>query len=161
MKGSGGASGPATDAPTISLSAALLPRTYFGLGLAGSRRFNAHENEISERQNRVTATPREALSSASTELMRNPCEPHHGTAAADPPIAAVVKYRCFVFQVFQRARFCACIGWAMRYRTVRRSVITLNRTRQTPTRRRNAISSRASRICSPSARGTSRIARRA
>jgi tetratricopeptide (TPR) repeat protein len=46
-----------------------------------------------------------------TELMRDPCEPHHGTAAADPSISAVVKYRCFVFQVFQRACLCACSGW--------------------------------------------------
>jgi hypothetical protein len=33
-------------------------------------------------------------------------------AAADPPIAPVAKYRCFVFHVFQRAYFFACSGWA-------------------------------------------------
>ena len=32
--------------------------------------------------------PRYALSFASTELMRDPCQPHHGMAAAHPPIKA-------------------------------------------------------------------------
>jgi hypothetical protein len=52
---------------------------------------NAQENEISGDQNHVTAMPRYALSFASAELMRDLCEPRHGTAAADPPIAAVAK----------------------------------------------------------------------
>jgi hypothetical protein len=42
----------------------------------------------------------------------NLCEPHHGMDAADPPIAAVAKYLCFVFRMFQSARFCACSSWA-------------------------------------------------
>ena len=40
--------------------------------------------------------------------MRNLCEPHHGTAADDPPIAAVAEYRCFVFQMFQEGSL-ACM----------------------------------------------------
>ena len=69
------------------------------------------KSEISGRQNHVTAMRRYALFFANSELVRDPCEPHHGTTAADPSIAAVVRYLCFVFQMFQRARFCACIGW--------------------------------------------------
>jgi len=65
------------------------------------------------------------------DLIRDPCEPHHGTAAPDPPIAAVVKYRCFVFQVFQRARFCAGIGWGNAVSADSDAVSETNETRNT------------------------------
>ena len=52
--------------------------------------------------------------------MRNLCEPHHGTAAADPPIAPVAKHRCFVFQMFQKARL------KTRRRCTRSSTISLS-----------------------------------
>jgi hypothetical protein len=55
--------------------------------------FNAHENEISGRQNHVTVMP-------------DPCEPHHGTAAADPPIAPVAQSVFRVSSVSEGALLC-------------------------------------------------------
>jgi hypothetical protein len=69
--------------------------------LQGHDALNAHEKQIGGRQNQVTVMARYAPSFASTELMRNLCEPHHGTADADPPIASAARHRCFVFQVFE------------------------------------------------------------
>jgi hypothetical protein len=69
--------------------------------LQGHDALNAHEKQIGGRQNQVTVRARYAPSFGSTELMPNLCEPHHGTAAADPSIASAAKHRCFVFHVFQ------------------------------------------------------------
>jgi hypothetical protein len=119
----GGASlsGAGGKAPTGMVAASASARALRGMRFcrfsAGSRGVQCARKRKQRTSKSCAALPGHARSFTSPELEANLCEPHRARRLKPDGRGASMFGRCFMFQMFHRARFCVCNDWSYKIST--------------------------------------------